>query len=178
MQPYRARSLAALVLLVAAAACSDTSTKDSPVGAEKRQRPPTYVIQEGKVRLNLQTPEARARVVYRDPVQGVKDANGKCTFPNLGRIRPGKDLSALVGEWDTETCAGLLYYFRAQPTDRHPKPAYEDTAAPPTTPNSPTGAQAMTYDPCATIAFSVVGLPFGGSADTIIAVWRLPTLTS
>jgi hypothetical protein len=124
-------------MLVVLVACGDSSTKDSPVEAARKLGVPARIREGTKIRLNLATPEARAQVLYKDPVQGVRGANGKCQFPdvgqNSGKMRVG--LMATVGEWDTETCAALLYYFKPS-TRPHPKPSQEDTAVPPPTAHS------------------------------------------
>ena len=132
MQFYETRGVVSLAMIVALAACGDSTTRAAPLEAGRKLGTPARIREGTKIRLNLATPEARAQVVYKDPVQGVKDANGKCQFPdigqNSGKMRIG--LMATVGEWDTETCAGLLYYFKPS-TRPHPKPSQSDTALPP-----------------------------------------------
>ena len=121
-------AVAELTLVVVLVAC-DSSSKDVPSAAPVRRGQPAFLTEGTTRRLNLPTPEARASVLYKDPVQGVKDASGKCRFPdigqNSGKMRIG--LGATVGEWDTETCAGLLYYFKPS-TRPHPKPSKEETS--------------------------------------------------
>ena len=111
MQPT-ATIVTALLAILASAGCDSSSklplTASPPAGYQPFIRTGTTI------RLNLPTPEAKASVLYKDPVQGEKWADSKCHFPDIGqndgRMRIG--LAATVGEWDTETCKGLLYYFR------------------------------------------------------------------
>ena len=113
-----------IAVLGSAGACD--SSQQAPSGVESRLRPRGAYLQSGNVkRLNLPTPEAQASVTYKDPVQGVLGADGRCRFPNLGRMRVG--LMATVGEWNTETCAGLLYYFRNNPNARPQAPSKAET---------------------------------------------------
>jgi hypothetical protein len=123
-QCYRAF---ALTLTVVTAARSGCEPADLPAAYNVVRATPQWVQDGTKRRLNLSTPEARARVAYKAPVQGVKNAEGTCVFSRLGEMRADPTLTALVGEWDTNTCAGLLYYFRANPSDPPQKPTREDT---------------------------------------------------
>ena len=124
----------ARILLVVAAALIGCEPTDLPSAYNGVRATPQWVQDGTKRRLNLSTPEARARVAYKDPVQGEKNAEGTCVFSRLGEMRADATLTALVGEWDTNTCAGLLYYFRANPSDPPQKPLREDTVfgTPPT----------------------------------------------
>jgi hypothetical protein len=48
--------------------------------------------------------------LFREPVQGVKVA-GQCTFPTYDEVaRKHPELAATIGEDDTETCAGVMYF--------------------------------------------------------------------
>jgi hypothetical protein len=112
--------LGGLAALMLAVACD---TAQAPPAQSPQ---PTFITEGTKVRLNLLTPQARARVALKDPIQGVKNARGGCEFrPDAGTMRKSP-LSAVVGEYDTETCAGLLYYFPPNPRP-HPRPTWEDT---------------------------------------------------
>jgi hypothetical protein len=76
-----------------------------------------YVVAGTTKRLNL-TAEDQARVAFKDPIQGATDAKGQCRFsidPNNMHPNHG----TLVGEWNVETCAGLVYSFG--PASRPPK---------------------------------------------------------
>jgi hypothetical protein len=126
MQPYDPRRVAILSIALGIAACDSSQTATASVQAP--QTPRGAFLQYGNIkRLNLTTPEAQASVIYKDPVQGMKDATGACRFPYLGKMRIG--LMAAVGEWNIETCAGLLYYFRNTMGPAQ-KPSQEDTAFP------------------------------------------------
>ena len=121
----RAKLVTALAVVGVVVACG--STDQSTPGVAPQQRvPPTYLHEGTKVRLNLLTPQARARVAFKDRIQGTKNTQGQCEFrPNPATMRKSP-LSAVVGEYDTETCAGLLYYFSPNPTP-HPKPTSVET---------------------------------------------------
>src|SRR5688500_8891466 len=111
--------------IVALAACGDSTDQTTPGVAPSQESPPAYITEGAKVRLNLLTAEARNRVSFKDPIQGVKNALGECEFrPDPATMRKSP-YTGLVGEYDTETCAGLMYYF--PPNDApHPKPSKED----------------------------------------------------
>ena len=104
--------LAAVAVVVAIVACN----RDNPTALSRRPLAgqPVYLTDGNTKRLRLRTPEAQASMLYKDPIQGVMDATGQCRFHDLGKMRIG--LMAAVGEWNTETCAGLLFYFRNQTT--------------------------------------------------------------
>src|SRR5512134_899894 len=122
MQPLRTRAtlVAALAIVGVVVACDSTNQSTASIAPPNRVAP-TYLHEGTKVRLNLLTRQARARVAFKDPIQGVKNARGECEFrPNPATMRKSP-LSAVVGEYDTETCAGLMYYFPPNPTP-HPKP--------------------------------------------------------
>ena len=125
MQAHCPGALALILFVVTA--LSGCEPADLPAAYNAVRVTPTWVQNGTKRRLNLATPEARARVAYKDPVQGVKNAEGACVFSWLGELRTDPTLTALVGEWDTNTCAGLLYYFRSNPSDPPQKPVREDT---------------------------------------------------
>ena len=47
---------------------------------------------------------------FKEPIQGVK-VNGKCTFPSYGDVsKKHRGFVMTIGEYDTETCEGLLYF--------------------------------------------------------------------
>ena len=116
-----------MTLTVVNSAISGCEPADLPAAYNVVRATPQWVQDGTKRRINLATPEARARVAYKDPVQGAKNTEGTCVFSRLGVMRSDPSLTALVGEWDTNTCAGLLYYFRANPSDPPQKPMREDT---------------------------------------------------
>ena len=115
-QSTKWRGLGALALI--AAACSDGNQK-APVAPSGRVFRPTYVVVGSTKRLNL-TDEDQQKVTFKDPIQGAKDATGQCRFnidPNtMHPLQP-----TVVGEWNVETCAGLVYSFRPTPAPRPPK---------------------------------------------------------
>ena len=77
----RSRYSAALTLaIVALAACGDSTDQTTPGVAPQPSSPPAYITEGAKVRLNLLTPQARSRVAFKDPIQGVKNALGECEF--------------------------------------------------------------------------------------------------
>jgi hypothetical protein len=96
---------------------------------------PAYVITGLTKRLNL-TAEDSAKVAYKDPIQGTKDGRGECRFeidPNtMHPLHP-----TVVGDWNLETCSGLVYSFRLSPAKRPPRGIKHEhrgeiTYAPPT----------------------------------------------
>jgi hypothetical protein len=112
MQPT-AIIVTALLAILACAACDSSSSK-LPLTASPPAGYQPFIRTGTTIRLNLPTPEAKASVLYKDPVQGEKWADGKVHFPDIGQndVRMRIGLAASVAEWDTETCKGLLYYFR------------------------------------------------------------------
>jgi hypothetical protein len=47
---------------------------------------------------------------FKEPIQGVKVA-GRCTFPSYDEVsRKHRGFVATIGEDDTETCAGVMYF--------------------------------------------------------------------
>jgi hypothetical protein len=103
------RGLAALALTAVAAACSDGNQK-TPFTPSTRTLRPTYIMNGSTKRLNL-TDEDQQKVAFKDPIRGSKDAAGQCRF-NLDPNTMHPMHPTIVGEWNVETCAGLVYSFR------------------------------------------------------------------
>jgi hypothetical protein len=76
-----------------------------------------------------------AAPIFKEPIQGVKVAD-RCTFPSYNEVsKKHRGLVRTVGEYDTATCAGVMYFgdwakeLRKLEQDAEARGAKADTAS-------------------------------------------------